>query len=120
MIFAHFCCRHTNRYHVGWIELPIYCSICIAITILEFIPKLRLSGTFQPALCIASTTLYKLALCSDRLLAAFIFQTLILYPFAHCVFISITTHSVLASNAGSALLVSLIFHVRFLKRLSKL
>ncbi len=42
--FFAFCCRHANRYHVGWIETLILFKICIAITILEFIPKTK---TFQ-------------------------------------------------------------------------
>ncbi len=54
-----------RRYHVGWIEeLFILFKICIAITILEFIPKTK---TFQElstieALCITSTTLHAIAI----------------------------------------------------------
>ncbi len=63
MIFCTFCCRHAN--HLSWRmdwKLFILFKICIAITILEFIQKLRPFrnfSTYQP-LCITSTTLYKL------------------------------------------------------------
>ncbi len=123
LIFCTFCCRHANRYlyRMDWNSL--YWNLR-AITIAWIVPKTTtFQGTFsyqKPALLQQPYT-KRYFLCSDGYYshAAFV-QTLILYPFAHLLFTSITSRMFSPKRFRfSFTSLALYSLVRFCKRLSK-